>query len=332
MLTFQKEGGTPIAILVDGKSETPIYWFPFKEAARKIQVANIQEYNSEEFRDRFNLSAGQAEEIMKHIVAKTTPEGPLQNKFFQVKKFISDSLFSEIDLRDSPGQVLKYPIPDKDFIGHEAIVGSTNSGKTFHILQKCLANITGPKRKRREWIWISAEWAKDVTIKPLREKLRFQKYVTGIDVSEQAFQNSEHSSRDAFFEHEVKAAVDYAAPRTCVVCDDFQDSCCAPQMRGWINQALRVSRHRKVSFIIIFHNIRAGSFSAQAHNSVARFTVFPRSQRGKIIMYINKDHGIPLQRCRDIVDDFASQRKGRAMTINLHAPNFFGGADLLTLF
>ena len=332
MLTFKSEGGTQIALLVDGKSETPIYWFPFRDQERKIQVANIHEYNTEEFRDRFNLSKAQAEEIMKHVVAKTTPEGPLQNKFFQIKKFIGNNLFHEIDLRDSPSQKLIYPIPDKDFIGHEACVGATNSGKTFHIFQKLLANITGPKRKRREWIWISAEWQKDQTIKPLREKLRFQKYVTGVDVSEEGFQKSEHHTREAFFEHEVKAVVDYAAPRTIVVCDDFQDSAVAPQMRNWINIALRVARHRKQNWIVIFHNIRAGSFSAQAHNSVARFTVFPRSQRGKIISYLNKDHGIPLQRCREIVDDYASQRKGRALTINLHAPNFFGGADLLSLF
>ena len=332
MLTFKKDDGVQIAILQDGKSETPIYWYPYKDPERKIQVANILEYNTEDFRDRFNLSSNQADSIIKHVVAKTTPEGPLQHKFFQVKKFIGDALFHEIDLRDSPSQKLLYPMPYTDFIGHEACVGSTNSGKTYYILQKCLANITGPKRNRREWIWISAEWSKDTTIKPLRDKLRYQKYVTGIDVSETAFKNSEHSTRDAFFEHEIKAAVDYAEPRSIVVCDDFQDSAVAPQMRNWINQALRVSRHRKVSFIIIFHNIRAGSFSAQAHNSVARFTVFARSQRGKIIAYLNKDHGIPLRRCREIVDDYASQRKGRAMTINLHAPNFFGGADLLTLF
>ena len=67
MLTFKAEGGTPIALLVDGKSETPIYWYPFRDPERKIQVANIQEYNTEDFRDRFNLSKGQADEIIKNI-------------------------------------------------------------------------------------------------------------------------------------------------------------------------------------------------------------------------------------------------------------------------
>ena len=155
MLTFKAEGGTPIALLVDGKTETPIYWYPYRDPERKIQVANIQEYNTEDFRDRFNLSKGQADEIIKNVVAQTTAVGPLQSKFFQIKKFISDSLYHEIDLRDSPTQKLVYPIPDKDFIGHEATVGATNSGKTYHILEKCLSNITGPKRKRREWIDLS---------------------------------------------------------------------------------------------------------------------------------------------------------------------------------
>ena len=57
MLTFKKDDGVQIAILQDGKSETPIYWYPYKDPERKIQVSNIQEYNTEDFRDRFNLSS-----------------------------------------------------------------------------------------------------------------------------------------------------------------------------------------------------------------------------------------------------------------------------------
>ena len=96
MLTFNKDGGTQIALLVDGKSETPIYWYPYRDAERKIQVANIQEYNTEDFRDRFNLSKAQAEEIMKHIVAKTTPEGGLQNKFFRLRNLSGIHFFTRL--------------------------------------------------------------------------------------------------------------------------------------------------------------------------------------------------------------------------------------------
>ena len=332
MLTFNPENGTEIAMLVEGGSSSPVFWHPFKDESRKIQVSDISEFDTQEFRDRFALSKSQMAEMVVHLKANTTPENSLQMKFFAIKKFISDALYHTIDLRDSPNQKLVYPMSPKPFIGHEACVGSTNSGKTFHIFTKCMRNITGPKKFRRQWIWISSEWNKDKTIAVLRKKMRFQKYVHGVDVSELAFKDSEHGTRDEFFNHEIKATVEYAEPNTVVVCDDFQDSCCAPQMRGWINSALRVSRHRLVNFIIIFHSIRAGSFSAQAHNSVARFTVFPRSQKGKIVSWINKDLGIPLGASRNLVDDFGSQRKGRAMTVNLHAPNFIGGADLLTLF
>ena len=166
----------------------------------------------------------------------------------------------------------------------------------------------------------------------MREKLQFQKYVTGVDVSEQSFEESQHDSREEFFQHEIKRLVDYAVPGTIVCCDDFQDSCCAPQMRSWINTALRTARHNDISFKIIFHNIRAGTYSSQAHNSVKYFTVFPRSQRGKIVQYLNTDHAIPLKRARELVDDFASQKKGRHMSIHLHSPNFIAGSDLLTLF
>jgi hypothetical protein len=156
--------------------------------------------------------------------------------------------------------------------------------------------------------------------------------VYGVDVSERSFNESEHGTREAFFKHEVKHLVDVAEPGTMIVCDDFRDAACAQQMRLWINIALRVARHELKSFIIIFHSIRAGSWSAQSHNSVKFLTLFPRAQKGKIVQYLNTDHAIPLKRAREIVDDFASQKKGRHMTVHIHSPNFFVGTDLIRLF
>ena len=176
MLTFNPENGTEIAVLVDdSESQTPVFWHPFKDDSRKIQVSDITEFDTPEFRDLFALSKSQMDEIIEHLKAQTTPENSLQTKFFAIKKYISDTLYHTIDLRDSPNQKLMYPIPIKPFIGHEACVGSTNSGKTFHIFKKCLANITGPKKFRRQWIWISSEWNKDRTIAVLRKKMKFQK-------------------------------------------------------------------------------------------------------------------------------------------------------------
>ena len=271
---------------------------------------------------------------MQHLSQDTEPEDGLQSKFFAVKKHVKDTLFYELDLRDDKTQQLQIDLPknNTEFAGHEAIVGSTASGKSFYVLSNLIRNITGPKAQRRQWVWISSEYNRDKTLRPVREHLRFQKYVKGIDVSEQSYTDSEFVSRDDFFENKVKRVVEYSSPGSIVVCDDYQDSACAAQMRGWINTALRVARHNGISFKIIFHNIRSGAFSSQAHNSVKFFTVFPRSQRAKIVMYLSQDHAIPLKRAREIVEDFASQRQGRHMSIHLHSPNFIVGSDLLRLF
>ena len=332
MITFREDQGTHIATVV-GKSKTPLYWYPYKEEDRQIKVQDYSDFNTQEMRDRFMLSKGQASAIMDHLSNNTEPEDVLQAKYFQVKRFLSERLYYELDLRDDTERIqIDLPKPNDVFVGHEAIVGSTASGKSFYVLEQLIRNITGPKRSRRNWIWISSEFNRDKTLAPVREKLRFQKYVLGIDVSERSYEESEHNTREEFFEHHVKRHIDYAVPGTIVVADDFQDAACASELRRWINTALRVARHQQISYKIIFHNIRAGSFSSQAHNSVKFFTVFPRSQRGKIVQYLNSDHAIPLKRARELVEDFAMQKKGRHMSIHLHSPNFISGSDLLTLF
>ena len=334
MLTLLSENSTKIASIVTGRNRSDLFWYPFKESEKQIQVLNYNEFDTEEFRNRFTLSKKQSSEIMSHLTNQTEPEGVLQQKYFQIKKFIDDSLYQELDFRKDSDTRLVIDLPPNptSFAGHESVIGSTASGKTFYVYEKCIRNITGPKKSRRPWIWISSEYNVDKTIKHFRTKLAYQKYVYGIDVSERSYEESEHTTREEFFIHEIKHAVDVAEPGTMIVCDDFRDAACAQQMRLWINTALRVSRHELKSFIIIFHSIRAGSWSAQSHNSVKYVTLFPRSQKGKIVQYLNQDHAIPLKRAREIVDDFASQRKGRHMTVHIHSPNFFAGTDLLRLF
>ena len=332
MITFHPTEGKHIATVV-GKTKTPLFWYPYKEESKQIKVQDYSDFNTQEMRDSFMLSKDQATQIMNHLSQDTEPEDALQSKFFAVKRVLKETLYYELDLRDDSERIiLELPKKNDVFAGHEAIVGSTNSGKTWYVLQQLIRNITGPKGSRRQWIWISSEFKRDKTLASVREKLRFQKYVQGVDVSEKSFEESEHQTREEFFEHEIKRHVDYAVPGTIVVTDDFQDSCCATEMRRWINTALRVARHNEVSFKVIFHNIRAGSFSSQAHNSVKYFTVFPRAQRGKIVQYLNQDHAIPLKRARELVENFATQKKGRHMSIHLHSPNFISGPDLLTLF
>ena len=81
MITFRANEGTQIATVV-GKTKTPLYWYPYKEEDRQIKVQDYSDFNTQEMRDRFMLSKGQATSIMDHLSKNTEPEDVLQAKYF----------------------------------------------------------------------------------------------------------------------------------------------------------------------------------------------------------------------------------------------------------
>ena len=101
------------------------------------------------------------------------------------------------------------------------------------------------------------------------------------------------------------------------------------QMRNLIVRLLRVGRHQSANIMVILHNIRSASWSTQAHSSAKYLVLFPRSQKGKITQYINRDLGIPLGKARDHVRAFS--QTGRTMVVRLHAPELLLGEQLIRL-
>ena len=85
----------------DGRKRIPVYWHPVRKKELRMAVTDINGFATEEFRDRFRISKGQADEILSHIKAGTAPEGGLQRTFFKAKRYIDDSLYSEMDLTNS---------------------------------------------------------------------------------------------------------------------------------------------------------------------------------------------------------------------------------------
>ena len=69
MITFQAEGAKKIASVVGkpGEAKTPLYWNPYKDKAKQIEVQDYAEFNTQEMRDRFMLSKDQASQIMDHL-------------------------------------------------------------------------------------------------------------------------------------------------------------------------------------------------------------------------------------------------------------------------
>ena len=318
MLTLKKQpDNVELCKLKHGKKLIPIYWHPVRTEELRLAVTNLGGFNNELFRDRFQLSEKQSEEILDNLNAGTTPEGPLQKPFFKVKRYISDNLYSEMHLSGSQELVLPFPEGNTSWGEHAIYAGASGSGKTYDAISRILNNLNGPEKHRRRFTIISNEWHKDKTLEPLKAE-KYRNWVHGIDVSETSLSNSEHDTPKQYFEKEVLPYVDQASPGQILFFDDPLDACCPQELRQIINRGIRTFRHNEVGVQFVLHNIRSGIWSSTASSNCKYFVLFPRSQRGKVRDYLNQEMGCTLREAREHVHDFAAT--GRAMYVRLFSP------------
>ena len=327
MLTLQEDvENTKICELMENKKRTPIYWHPRMRKDLRSAVDNLDSFNTEKFRDRFELSKDQANDIFSGLKNEEVCEHN-QSKYFKCKDFIQNSLLTEMNIEDQEGEfTIDFP-KGQGFCGHHLVVGGTSSGKTWTAMNKCLRNLKGPKKDRRNIIYFSAEWNRDRTLEPLRDK-KYKEWVDGVDCSEDGLKNSQWETSEEFFKNEIQLRCDIADPCV-IVFDDSMDMCCNRSIKPLINRMMRVARHQGINLIVLLHCLRSASWSSQSHQSCKYITVYPRSQKGKIRDYLNTDIGLTLRESREVVNDFA--QCGRAMTIGLHCPQFAMNNKLLRL-
>ena len=327
MLTLHSNNDTvEIAKLIEGRRSTPVFWHPTEQDSLMNSVHDVGTFNDSYFRDRFELSEDQASEIFKGLAAEQVPEKH-QSKYFKVKRHIKNALMSTMDISDTNGEfVVDFDDDPTNYSGHMLLCSGTGGGKTHFAVQMCLRNLNGPPRFKRYFLIISSEWNDDSTLKPLK-KDKYQKWVTGIDVSENSLKESEWSTKEEFFANEVKMRIEHAPRGAVCLIDDAMDSCCPDAMRRLINRGLRVYRHSGLTLLVILHSIRSGSWSQQAYNSIRWLVLFPRSQKGKITNYLNQDVGLPLKEARETVRAFA--QTGRSLIVRIHAPEVLIGPQLI---
>jgi len=329
MLTLTKHpDNKEICVLIQGGKRTPVYWHPTINESLMNTVEDLSTFNTGYFRDRFELSKQQSEEIFDGLKKDEVCEHQ-QQKYFKCKRHINDALLTEMDISDTDGTfVVEYDADNTKYTGHELACSGTGAGKSYYFVNKALHNLKGPKSSRRRFLIFSAEWTDDKTLAPLKHQ-RFNEYVEGIECSEAAVKDSQWNSEDEFFENEIKMRVDFAPPGTIILFDDAVDMVAPNRVRTLINRQLRVARHAGVTVQLILHNLRSASWSVQAMNSIRYLTVFPRSQKGKVVAYLNRDLGIPLGQARDHVRTFAQH--GRHMSVRHHAPELLIGPKLIRL-
>ena len=329
MLTLEPDReNKELAKMKTGKRMVPVWWHPRINETLMNTVEDLHSFNSDYIRDRFELSKAQAHDIFTGLNKDEVVETNL-SKYFKVKRHVKDSLLTEMNIADTQSEfVVNFDKDPNVYSGHELICSGTGAGKTYYATQKALRNLKGPKAQRRRFLIFSAEWNMDKTLAPLKQE-RFRNYVEGVDCSEQSWKDSQWDSEDQFFENEIKRRVEYAPPSTVILFDDAVDMVASERIRNLINRQLRVARHQGVTIMVVLHNLRSGAWSTQAHNSIRYLTVFPRSQKGKIVAYLNRDLGIPMAQARDHVRAFS--QTGRTMSIRLHAPEALIGETLIRL-
>ena len=159
MLTLHKNTETKeICMLVEGKKRIPIYWFPIHKKELRNSVDNLNSFNSEDFRDVHELSKEQANDIFKGLASNAVTEKH-QSKYFKVKKYISDELYTTMNISDTKGQFeIQFDTNNTEYTGHILICSGTGGGKTYWAVQTLLKMLKGSKKTRRHVLVISSEW------------------------------------------------------------------------------------------------------------------------------------------------------------------------------
>lgn len=336
MLTLKKtDSGIEIAKLYDSDNDRnpqSVYWHPKKDPTIKMGIEDVSDYvGSEDFRDYYKLSVLDAQTISEALKrGKDVPPGKkgLQNKFFTVKKDLERKLYTEMDLGDSK-QFLRVDFPAKGWSGLHITIGCSGSGKTHHTVSLIKANLHGPRKQRRYFVYASTELAKDRTLKSLMTD-RYRRHVQGVDLSDAAYKESGSSSPEEWFQKDILPFLKNIPPEGHVILDDPKDSMAAMPLMKWQNSAYRTLRHQDVGLTSIQHSMRGGRWSSQAYSSVKFVHTFPRGAgKGKLVDYLSKDIGVPLRFAREYVNKFADQ--GRVMTIRMHSPAMLIGPKGLIL-
>ncbi len=338
MLTLKKtsEGKFLCWIYRNKKRFQEVFWHPFRKKELRNAVQDLQVFNTEHLRDKLKLTRPQASILFEHLKNESEPEAnsKFTSKFFKLKKFVTDALYSEMDLSDQPDLKFVSDFPDKkkDWPASELVAGASSSGKTYYIKEKVLRNLKGPPGKRRQFLFISNEFDMDDTLAELR-KPKYKKWVHGIDVSDDSIQASIEEndySIEEYFKREIRQVVYDLPPGSVIIADDLEDSLIKKPMFDLINRALRTFRHRKVGIMYILHRIRSGKLSSQGHQSVKYITVFPKSQRGKILDLFIENGQSKREAVRNLEDFKLS--KSRSVSLHMFNPTCLISEEYLRLF
>ena len=316
MFTFDKE--KPPLFYIGDK---PVYTQFKKEDKKRIPpFRDSKKYlDSEDFRERYDLSRKEGKLIKQAIQSDIVPESSaLKKRFYEIRRDLNTRLYSEIDLRETPNKISwRFPMDKKEWPGSSIVIGSSGVGKT-HLVKSWIEESLKRKRKKRKFIYVSPEFSVDETLQKLRGSIRYQDYFKGLDVSDEALKEADKNV-ETWWREDIKAKLDAAEAGTTVVLDDAPDSPVYRELREFLTRYLRTGRHKKVGVVSIQHNVRGGKWTSQSFSSVKNVILFPRGGgKGKQVDFLNETVGLSRRKAREIIDIVSED--SRWLAIHMWSP------------
>ena len=330
MLTLVKsDDAVPIVGIYGTKNKKPEATVYFTHDMQKdnqnvATAAGVLQLHKSEIKREFHMNDEDFKEVCRMIDAEEEPEqgDALRHEFWQILERYENFLKREMwigDDKDSRFE-MNFPVKKADWPGTLTAIGSSGSGKTFHIVQMILRYFkAAPVHNRRQVCWLSPELKIDKTIKKLRDNDRYSLWFHGIDISEK---NLREKGMDAasFYQKEIVEKVDGMGDDLILVLDDFPDAARAlyPYLERFYNSMLRVARHRNMGVISLIHTYAHGKASSQALQSNKTIVFYPRSQQSRCIQFMRDYLQLNTNYAKELVKKFASL--GRWMALQMHSP------------
>ena len=327
MLTLVKsDAAVPIVGIYSGKPTDTVYFTHNleKENQNVAGAAGVLQLHRAELKREFHLNDEDFKEVCRMIDAEEEPEqgDPLRHEYWQILERYENFLQREMWIGDDKDLrfEMNFPVKKTDWCGTLTAIGSSGSGKTFHIVEMIKRYFKAtPVHSRRQVAWLSPELKIDKTIAKLRDNDRYRLWFHGIDISEK---NLREKGMDAasFYQKEILEKVDGMGDNLILVLDDFPDAARAlyPYLERFYNSMLRVARHRNMGVISLIHTYAHGKASSQALQSNKSCVFYPRSQQSRCIQFMRDYLQLGTTYAKELVKKFASL--GRWMCIQMHSP------------
>jgi len=321
MFTFEKQDKNPLFYI----DERAVYTlFKKDEKIRIPPFRNTGKYlDSGQFLERYTLSRSEGKTLKKALQSDIVPESNLKGKFYHIRRDLNQRLYTEIDLRGTDHVITwKYPENIKEWPETTILIGSSAVGKTHLVISEIEEALK--RKKKRRFVYVTPELQVDTTLKKLLNKKGWMKWFTGVDVSDQAFDDSERGSAEEWWRDDILPVLLDLEPGAKIILDDAPDSKVHKYLQKFLIKYLRTGRHKKIGITSIQHNVRGGKWTSQSFSSVKWVVLFPRgSGKGKQVEWLYETLGVGRKKARILVDIFGET--GRSMTIHQWSPTVVFG-------